>query len=284
MDQTTHVYEAGDADFQERVLLRSQEVPVLLDCWATWCGPCKTIGPILESLAKEYEGRFELVKVDIDKAPQVAMALRVQSVPTVYLFKGGRPIDGFQGAQPESAIRALIERHVEAPEVPPIELARRAVKRGDTDAAANAFKVVLDGDSTHGEALLGMARLALSQGDEGAALGWLDRVTSDNPMHSNAEKLRGVIAFSADAGDLNSLLEQTQNNPDDVESWYRLGATYAVNGEMDEALRAFLEVVKRDRDYRDDGGRKAMLSLFEAVGMDDPLVITHRKRLAAYLF
>ena len=284
MDQTTHVYEAGDADFQERVLLRSQEVPVLLDCWATWCGPCKTIGPILESLAKEYEGRFELVKVDIDKAPQVAMALRVQSVPTVYLFKGGRPIDGFQGAQPESAIRALIERHVEAPEVPPIELARRAVKRGDTDAAANAFKVVLDGDSTHGEALLGMARLALSQGDEGAALGWLDRVTSDNPMHSNAEKLRGVIAFSADAGDLDSLLEQTQNNPDDVESWYRLGATYAVNGEMDEALRAFLEVVKRDRDYRDDGGRKAMLSLFEAVGMDDPLVITHRKRLAAYLF
>ena len=103
-------------------------------------------------------------------------------------------------------------------------------------------------------------------------------------MHSNAEKLRGVIAFSADAGDLDSLLEQTQNNPDDVESWYRLGATYAVNGEMDEALRAFLEVVKRDRDYRDDGGRKAMLSLFEAVGMDDPLVITHRKRLAAYLF
>ena len=284
MDQTTHVYEAGDADFQERVLLRSQEVPVLLDCWATWCGPCKTIGPILESLAKEYEGRFELVKVDIDKAPQVAMALRVQSVPTVYLFKGGRPIDGFQGAQPESAIRALVERHVEAPEVPPIELARRAVKRGDTDAAANAFKVVLDGDSTHGEALLGMARLALSQGDEGAALGWLDRVTSDNPMHSNAEKLRGVIAFSADAGDLNSLLEQTQNSPDDVESWYRLGATYAVNGEMDEALRAFLEVVKRDRDYHDDGGRKAMLSLFEAVGMDDPLVITHRKRLAAYLF
>ena len=284
MDQTTHVYDAGDADFQERVLQRSQEVPVLLDCWATWCGPCKTIGPILESLAKEYEGRFELVKVDIDKAPQVAMALRVQSVPTVYLFKGGRPIDGFQGAQPESAIRALVERHVEAPEVPPIELARRAVKRGDTDAAANAFKVVLDGDSNHGEALLGMARIALSQGDEGAALGWLDRVTSDNPMHSNAEKLRGVIAFSADTGDLNSLLEQTQNNPDDVESWYRLGATYAVNGEMDEALSAFLEVVKRDRDYRDDGGRKAMLSLFEAVGMDDPLVITHRKRLAAYLF
>ena len=284
MDEQTYVYNAGDADFQERVLLRSQEVPVLLDCWATWCGPCKTIGPILETLAKEYEGRFELVKVDIDKAPQVAMALRVQSVTTVYLFKGGRPVDGFQGAQPESTIRALVERHVEAPEIAPIELAKRALARGDTDAAAGAFRTVLEGDSEDGEALLGMARLALGHGDEGAALGWLDKITEGNPMYSNAEKLRGVLNFSSDAGDLTALVSATNTDPKNVDAWYRLGATYAVAGEMNAAFDSFLEVVKHDRSFRDDGGRKAMLSLFEAVGMDDPLVITHRKRLAAYLF
>ncbi|MEE2755038.1 MAG: thioredoxin [Myxococcota bacterium] len=284
MDEQTYVFNAGDADFQERVLIRSQEVPVLLDCWATWCGPCKTIGPILESLAKEYEGRFELVKVDIDKAPQVAMALRIQSVPTVYLFKGGRPVDGFQGAQPESAIRALVERHVEAPEVPPIELARRALERGDTDAAAGNFRTVLEDDADNGEALIGMARLALGHGDEGAAVGWLDKITEANPMYSNAEKLRGVLNFSIDAGDLKTLLTAIEHDPKDVDAWYKLGATYAVAGEMSDALNSFLEVVKQDRSFRDDGGRKAMLSLFEAVGMDDPLVITHRKRLAAYLF
>ncbi|MGC6416992.1 MAG: thioredoxin [Bradymonadia bacterium] len=284
METLKFVTDASDADFQEKVLLRSQEVPVLLDCWATWCGPCKTIGPILEGLAAEYEGRFELVKVDIDRAPQIAMALRIQSVPTVYLFKGGQPVDGFQGAQPESAIRALLDKHIPAVEASPFDIAQQAMAEGNSELAAQQFRVVLETEPDNGDALIAMAKLALGQGDESAAGGWLDRVAADNPARGRADKLRSVIGFSKDCGELGSLRQIVAADATNVEAWYQLGATLAVAGETENAMDAFLEVVKRDRSFRDDGGRLALIALFEAVGMDDELVVKYRRRLAAFLF
>jgi putative thioredoxin len=284
METQTFASNATDSDFQEKVLLRSKEVPVLLDCWATWCGPCKTIGPILENLAKEYEGRFELVKVDIDACPQVAAALRVQSVPTIYLIKDGQPVDGCQGAQPESAIRELLDRHVTPPAFDPLKAAKVAADAGQTEDAAGFFRTILEEEPTHGEALLGMARLALSQADPSAAMGWLDKVTLDNPMYSNAEKLRGVVEFSAESGDIDALQAAVATDPKDVASWYKLGASLAVAGRNEDALEAFLKVVMLDRQFREDAGRKALLSLFEVIGMTQPSVIQTRRRLASFLF
>jgi putative thioredoxin len=284
METKPFVSTATDADFQEKVILKSQEVPVLLDCWAQWCEPCKTIGPILESLAAEYEGRFELVKVDIDACPQIAMGLRIQSVPTIYILKDGRPVDGFQGAQPESAIRALLDRHVEAPAFDPLKAAQNAAATGDTDGAARLYRSLLETEPEHGEALLGMARLALSQADTGAAQGWLDQITADNAMFASAEKLRGVIGFSSDIGELAALQDAVARDPRDVASWYSLGATCALENRFEDAFEAFLKVVMIDREFRDDAGRKALISLFEVLGSEDPQVMTTRRRLASILF
>ena len=283
METLKFVTDASDADFQKKVLLRSQEVPVLLDCWATWCGPCKTIGPILEGLAAEYEGRFELVKVDIDRAPQIAMALRIQSVPTVYLFKGGQPVDGFQGAQPESAIRALLDKHIPAVEAASFDIAQQAMAEGNSELAAQQFRVVLETEPDNGDALIAMAKLALGQGDESAASGWLDRVAADNPARGRADKLRSVIGFSKDCGELDSLRQIVAADATNVEAWYQLRNSRRCrrNGKRNGCLPRGGQTRSC---FRDDGGRLALIALFEAVGMDDELVVKYRRRLAAFLF
>ncbi|MEE2786005.1 MAG: thioredoxin, partial [Myxococcota bacterium] len=182
MDQASFVFDVTEADFQTMVLARSREVPILLDLWAPWCGPCKTLTPILESLASEYGGAFELAKVNVDECPQISMALRVQSVPTIYLIKDGQPIDGFQGAQPESAIRALLDRHVTKPATDPLVAAKAAMSEGRDNEAAQLFRGLIENDPAHAEARLGMARLALKNADATAAQGWLEGIQQEDPL------------------------------------------------------------------------------------------------------
>lgn len=284
MNTSPHVIDATDVDFQEKVLVKSREVPVLVDFWATWCGPCKTLGPVLEKLADEYAGRFQLVKIDIDRSPQVAMAFRVQSVPTVYLVKDGQPIDGFQGGQTETAIRQLLDRHLPAAAVDPMIAAEAALADNQLDAAARGFRAVLETEPTHGDALIGMARVAMGMGDQGAMSGWLDQIPAESPAFSKGERLRGLLAFSEDAGDISTLEAAVAQNAEDADAWYRLGATYAVGSRFELSFAAFLKVVSLDRELREDGGRKALLSLFELVGAEDDIVIKARRRLASLLF
>ena len=284
METQSFIYDVTEAQFQEKVLLRSREVPILLDLWAPWCGPCKTLTPILEKLASEYNGAFELAKVNVDECPQIQMALRVQSVPTIYVIKNGQPVDGFQGNQPESTIRELLDRHVEKPDTDPLVAAKAAIADGRDDDAARLFRSLLEADSTHGEARLGMAKLALKHADAAAAADWLNGIEASDPVHSQAERLRGVIAFSADAGDISELKAETEASPKNADAWYKLGASYAVDGNFEGAFEAFLTVVSIDRELREDGGRKALLSLFDLVGTQDPLVVKSRRRLASLLF
>lgn len=282
--QRAFITEATDADFQQKVLLRSREVPVLVDFWAPWCGPCKTLGPTLEKLAAEYAGAFELVKINVDDSPQVSMAFQIQSIPTVYLIKDGRPLDGFQGGLTEPQVRKFLDRHIEKPAADPREAAAAAMAAGQYDQAAAAYRELLADDPSNGEALVGLARVALAHGDLGAAQGWLDRVEAGNPAYDAAQRLRGMLGFAEDAGDALALQRRVAANPNDVEAWYALGATFALDNQIDDAFSAFLEVVSRDRTYREDAGRKALLSLFDLVGGADPRVIKARRRLASLLF
>lgn len=282
--QRAFVTEATDADFQQKVLLRSREVPVLVDFWAPWCGPCKTLGPTLEKLAAEYAGGFELVKINVDDSPQVSMAFQIQSIPTVYLVKDGRPLDGFQGGLTEPQVRKFLDRHIEKPAADPREVAAAAMAAGQYDQAAAAYRELLADDPRNGDALVGLARVALAHGDLGAAQGWIDRVEEGNPAYDAAQRLRGMLGFAEDAGDAMALQRRVAAHPNDVEAWYALGATFALDNQIDDAFSAFLEVVSRDRNWREDAGRKALLSLFDLVGGADPRVIKARRRLASLLF
>ncbi len=284
MQPQSHSSHATDANFQDLVLKRSLDVPVLLNCWSPRFESCAALSASLEALAVEYAGRFELVHVNADEAPQVAMSLRLQSLPTVYLIKQGQPTDGFVGPQTETQIRQLLDRHVEPPAYDPIEAAKDALAEGDTAQAAAHYRALLADQPKHGEALLGMARLALTEAGVDAAEQWLEQIPEEDAAFIQATRLRGVIAFQADAGDIDALRAKLDGDAGDVEAWYRLGASLAVANEFEGAFKAFLEVVKRDREYREDAGRKALLSLFDLLGTDDPAVISARRQLACFLF
>lgn len=279
----SYTHRATDADFQTKVLVKSNEVPVLVDFYSPRMGG-DVLGPTLETLAEEYAGAFEVVQVDVDQSPRVAMMFQLQTVPTVYLVQGGRPVDGFTGNIAEAEVRQFLDRYVERPAADPLEVAAAAMAEGRYDAAAAAYRAALDKEPGKGDALVGMARVAIASADLDAARGWLDRIDEGDPAHDAAERLRGMLGFGADAGDRAALRARVEADPKDVEAWYALGATEALAGDTDAAFAAFLEVVGRDRTYRDDAGRKALLSLFDLIGASDPRVVKARRRLASLLF
>ncbi len=281
---TPHVSDASEADVREKVIEKSMTLPVLVDFRSARSPDSIELSKTLEALAAEYDGRFALVRVDIDRSPQVAMMFRIQAIPTVYLVDQGQPIDGFQGGLGESQIRQFLGRHIQAPERDPLEAAASAMAEGQFEVAAGYYRAVLADKPSHGEALLGMARVALSSGDAGAAGGWIDRIEDGDPAHDAGQRLRGMLAFGAYAGDPAALQARVAADAKDVEAWYALGATRALGGDYEGAFAAFLEVVGRDREYLEDGGRKALLSLFDLIGATDERVIKARRRLASLLF
>lgn len=282
--KSPYISDASEADVRQKVVEQSMNLPVLVDFRSSRSPDSAELSKTLEALAEEYDGRFALVRVDVDRSPQVAMMFRIQAIPTVYLVDQGQPIDGFQGGLPESQVRSFLSRHIEPPERDPLEAAAAAMADGDFEMAAACYRAVLAEKPDNGEAKLGMARVALSSGDAGAAGGWLDQIEELDPAWDAAQRLRGMLGLGAYAGDPAALQARVAADPNDVEAWYALGATRALAGDYDGAFAAFLEVVSRDREYLEDGGRKALLSLFDLIGTTDDRVIKARRRLASLLF
>jgi len=285
------VKEGTSASFMKDVVEASRQALVLVDFWAAWCGPCKQLTPILEKVVASYAGKVRLVKINTDEHPAIAGQLRIQSLPTVYAFRDGRPLDGFMGAQPESQVRAFIERlladDAEADIASVLEAAEAALDEGDLQGAAEAFAAVLQADQLNAQALAGLARCYLISGDTARAEQTLALVPPDKQTSPPVQSARAALDLAKLAGksDNSSELEtKLAADPADHQTRFDLAVALAARGKKPAALDHLLELVQRDRNWNEQAARKQLVQLFDAWGPKDECTIDGRRRLSSILF
>ncbi len=268
--------------FSDLVIERSRTLLVVVDFWASWCAPCRTLMPMLAKLAEEYKGRFVLAKVNTDQERELARQYGIRNLPTVQLFLHGKVVDTFMGAQSETVIRNYLDRHLERPTAPLREQAMLAQARGDLDTALLFLRQAMEQDPLDKTIPCDLVRLFLAKGDVIEAKRCLEAIPDTQPEVPLLTALLSLteIAQEADRHTLESLLLE---NPADEEARYRLAAVQTLSGEYAEAMENWLEGVRRNRMFRNDGARKALITVFEILGAEDPLVVRYRKRLLSLL-
>jgi len=274
------VKDVNQEAFGIEVLQRSNEVPVIVDFWAAWCGPCRTLGPALESVAEAYGGAFELVKVDVDANQQLAQQFAVQSIPTVIAFRDGEPVGQFMGAIPEAQIRAFVDGILPSEADELVDKARSAVIEGDEATAEELFRAALDLVADHPDAGTGLAALLIARGEISEALITLGKL----PRSPEVERLEATARISgARDTDVSAIEARLSADPDDEDARFELGQVLAASGEYEPALDHFLAVVKAGGPGREKA-RQAMVDVFGLLGNDHPLTVTYRRALASALF
>ncbi|PZQ21284.1 MAG: thioredoxin [Stenotrophomonas acidaminiphila] len=284
MSDLPHVFDATTETFEAEVLRKSLEVPVLVDFWATWCGPCKTLGPILEKLAGDYNGAFLLAKVDVDKEQQIAAAFQIRSVPTVFLVKDGQIVDGFPGALPEGQLREFLASHG----VQPAEAAEAQAEEIPLDPQQQvaALREAVAAEPDKDELKLDLVLALLKTGEAAEAERLLDALPANLATDDRAVKARARLGFAAalkDAPAPESLRAAVAANPDDLRARHLLGVHALVAGDSEAALEQFLEMLKRDRAFEDGLARKSLIDAFRVIE-DDALVSQYRRKMSSLLF
>lgn len=285
MSSSPHVVDVVLSNFEKEVVEKSTRVPVVVDFWAEWCQPCKTLGPILEKLAVEMEGRFVLAKVDVDRNPELAQAFRVQSIPMVMLLKNGRPLDAFAGALPEAQLRAFLEPHLGAAGggSGPLDQARKLEEAGRLGEALELLEAHLAADPDDATVRVEVVHLLLGLGELERARAVFDELAEEDQESKEAKTVAAQLELLEGAGDVDALRAELEANPKDVGKRIALGRSLVAAGQVEEGLEELLQAAMRDLDYEDGLPRKAMLEVFQALGPDDPLTLSFQQRLSVLL-
>ena len=272
--------------FAADVLDASNEAPVLVDFWAPWCGPCKNLMPVLEKLAEEYQGGFKLAKVNIDEQQQLAQQFGVRSVPTVKVVKNGQIVDEFMGAQPESSIRELLGKHVMRESDSLMAAALQKYDSGDKSTIQEMINIIND-DPANNNIRLHYVNVLLNEeqhDDARMILQSLPEEIREKPEVKSLLSRLEVMTMASEFGDLDTLTKTVEQEPNNCEARHNLSTVYIANGNFEAALEQLLEIMKRDRSFNDDAGRKDMLRIFEMLGNSGPLVSAYRKKMASLLY
>ena len=287
-----HVCESSDQSFMADVIEASNQQPVLVDFWAPWCGPCKTLGPLIERIVGEQAGKVKLVKINIDDNPGVAGQLGVRSIPAVFAFDKGQPVDGFMGAVPESQIRSFIDKLLDGTDAgkaiaEALEQADEAFQAGDIGGAAQVYAAIINQDGEQVAAIAGLARCYLANGDRDRAEGTLDMAPEDkrdDPAWQSARKAVELMADAPDADSFRAALSKVEAAPQDHDARYDLAEKLAAAGRHSEAVDQLLAILSAQMDWEDGKARAKLLEVFEAAGPKDPATLEGRRRLSSLMF
>jgi putative thioredoxin len=293
------IKDSDQTKFAKDVLETSRTVPVIVDFWAPWCGPCKTLQPMIEKVVREAKGAVKLVKINIDQNQMLAQQLRIQSIPAVYAFFGGRPVDGFMGAVPESQVKQFVDRLVQAAGgAPPgeggaddlaaaLEHAKQAVAENDFALAAQIYNEVLEVAPDNLAAIAGLARCHAQAGNVDQAKAMLAKVPAKDKTNAEIVAIQASLDLTEQAkaaGPVGDLKAKAQANPKDFQARLDLALAYWAGDQRKEAIDELLAMIKLDRNWNEAAARQQLLKFFEALGFADPLAVDGRKRLSTILF
>ncbi len=288
------IKEVSEATFMQDVVEASKTQPVIVDFWAPWCGPCKTLGPQLEEAVKEANGAVTMAKVNVDENQMIAGQMQVQSIPTVFAFVNGQPVDGFQGALTGSEIKAFVERvvaanggEIESGLDSAVQSAEQMFEEGDFEAAIETFSAILQEDTNNVKSYVGLMKSHIELGDLDQAEAILNGIPIEISQKPEVESVHAQLELAKqalDAGPISDLAKLVEKNPDDREARFKLAQALHGSGQVEDAVDQLLELFKRDKEWNDQAAKSQLFVIFEALEPNNPIVLNGRRKLSSLIF